>query len=97
MTANRNQLIFERIERMERRGLGSSTVNSRLQCGQETKSPTASTSSLDLHLGHRIFTPGDSNLVQLDASGFLTPPQCPLDGPNPSFPWTYTFKRNPLE
>jgi hypothetical protein len=52
---------------------------------------------LDLHLGHRIFTPGDSNLVQLDASGFLTPPQCPLDGPNPSFPWTYTFKRNPLE
>lgn len=75
--ANLNQLILdqeklERMNQMDFRGFGSSTLNSSKQNGHETKSPTASTSSLDLQRGQRIFTSDDSNLVQVDARDFFT-------------------------
>jgi len=77
--ANLNQLILdqeklERMNQMDFRGFGSSTLNSSKQNGHETKSPTASTSSLDLQRGQRIFTDQSSNLVEIHARDFLRAP-----------------------
>ena len=76
-TPSLNQLILDHLKlvrknQMDFRFFGSSTLNSKLQWGQETKSPTASTSSLDLQRGQWIFTSDDSNLVQVDARDFFT-------------------------
>ena len=62
LTPNWIQLILdqeelERMNQMDLGGFGCSTLNSSWQSGHETKSPAASTSSLDLQRGHRIFTP----------------------------------------
>ena len=79
-----NQFILDqeklvRMNQMDFRGFGSSTLNSNKQNGHETKSPTASTSSLDLQRGQRIFTSDDSNLVQVDARDFFTGPNAALN------------------
>ena len=81
--ANLNQLILdqeklERMNQMDFRGFGSSTLNSSKQNGHETKSPTASTSSLDLQRGQRIFTTQSSNLVEIHARDFLRAPMLAL-------------------
>lgn len=73
------QLILDqeklvRMNQMDFRGFGSSTLNSNKQNGHETKSPTASTSSLDLQRGQWMFTTEDLNFVPVDARDFSDGP-----------------------
>ena len=74
-----NQLILDHLKlvrknQMDFRFFGSSTLNSKLQWGHETKSPTASTSSFDLQRGQWIFTTRDLNFVPVDARDFSDGP-----------------------
>ena len=71
LTPSLNQLILDQVK-LSFRFFGSSTLNSRVQWGHDTKSPIASTSSFDLQRGQRICTTRGSNLVQVHARDFFT-------------------------
>jgi hypothetical protein len=86
-------LKLVRMNQIDFRGFGSSTLNSRVQSEHDTKSPIASTSSLDLQRGQRICTTRGSNLVQVHARNFFTGANAAL---NARIQTTKVY-RNPLE